>query len=127
MNKELEALENIFDFIKSECVEDEYNEDYHIIETALKRIPILEKEIEDTHEAYNMAIEKHIKDENEYIEWVQEGGYDKSKVEVLEIIRDNFDLWIETKYKATLQFLLIRSLTQGDYEKLINYFGEPKE
>ena len=47
--------------------------------------------------------------------------------ELLEIIRDNFDLWIEPNYRATLQFLQNSSLTQSDYEKLIEYFGEPRD
>ena len=47
--------------------------------------------------------------------------------ELLEIIRDNFDLWIEPNYRATLQFQQNTSLTQSDYEKLIKYFGEPRD
>lgn len=47
--------------------------------------------------------------------------------ELLEIIRDNFDLWVEPNYRATLQFQQNTSLTQSDYEKLIKYFGEPRD
>ena len=46
---------------------------------------------------------------------------------ILRIIRDNFDLWIEPNYRATLQFQQNSSLTQSDYEKLIEYFGEPRD
>lgn len=47
--------------------------------------------------------------------------------ELLEIIRDNFELWVEPNYKATLCFQQNTSLIQSDYEKLIKYFGEPRE
>lgn len=47
--------------------------------------------------------------------------------ELLEIIKDNFGLWIEPNHKTTLQFQQCCSLKQSDYEKLINYFGEPKD
>ena len=50
-----------------------------------------------------------------------------SKQEVLKIIKDNFTLWIEPNYRVTLQFQQNTSLTQSDYEKLIEYFGEPRE
>ena len=46
---------------------------------------------------------------------------------LLEIIRDNFDLWVEPNYRATLQFQQCCTLTQSDYEKLIEYFGEPRD
>lgn len=99
MNKESEALEALDYFLEKQnslekCGSSggfniaEQREKLTIIENALKRIPELEKEIEDTHEAYTMAIEKHIKDENEYVEWVQQGGYDKTKVQAFDIIRD---------------------------------------
>ena len=47
--------------------------------------------------------------------------------QILQIIRDNFDLWVEPNYKATLCFQQKTSLTQSDYEKLIKYFGEPRD
>ncbi len=91
MSKELEALRNLTQMAYNYAGFDEkltknVRGYFEIIEIALKRIPELEKEIEDTHIAYTMAIEKHIKDENEYIQWVQEGGYDKTRVQALEII-----------------------------------------
>lgn len=46
---------------------------------------------------------------------------------VLETIRDNFNLWIEPKYKATLQLLQCCSMPQSEYKKFIEYFGEPNE
>ena len=94
MNKELKAVEDlrncytpIYNGKAVSFTKEFFDTKLDIIETALKRIPELEKEIEDTHKAYSMAIEKHIKDENEYIKWVQKGGYDKKKLEALEILK----------------------------------------
>lgn len=46
---------------------------------------------------------------------------------VLETVRDNFELWIEPKYGKTLQLLQCCSMTSSEYEKFIEYFGEPNE
>lgn len=46
---------------------------------------------------------------------------------VLETVRDNFNLWIEPEYKVTLQFLQCCSMSHGEYEKFIEYFGEPRD
>lgn len=46
---------------------------------------------------------------------------------ILTIIRDNFNLYIEPEYRATLQLLQCCSMTQGEYKKFIEYFGEPRE
>lgn len=46
---------------------------------------------------------------------------------VLETVRDNFELWIEPKYRGTLQLLQCCSMTQSEYKKFIEYFGEPNE
>ena len=46
---------------------------------------------------------------------------------VLKTVRDNFNLYIEPKYKATLQFQQCSSMTQSEYEKFIEYFGEPRD
>lgn len=98
MSKELEALEHLMNECCNTClsnicgIKDNGHcrsfRNYKIIEKALKRIPKLEKEIEDTHKSYSMAVEKHIEDENEYIKWVQEGGYDQKKLKALEIIKE---------------------------------------
>ena len=95
MSKELTPLEALKELKSLEIWTKKGRKTFDIIETALKRIPELEKDIEDTHKAYTMAIEKHIKDENEYIEWVQQGGYDKKKLKAFEILiekRVNVDL-----------------------------------
>lgn len=47
--------------------------------------------------------------------------------EILQTIRDNFDLRIEPTYKATLQFQQCCTMTISEYEKLIKYFGEPRD
>ena len=47
--------------------------------------------------------------------------------EILQTIRDNFDLWIEPTCKATLQFQQCCTMTISEYEKLIKYFGEPRD
>ena len=47
--------------------------------------------------------------------------------ELLEIIKDHFTLWVEPKYKVTLQFQQHKTMTLSDYEKLIKYFGEPRD
>lgn len=51
----------------------------------------------------------------------------EEEIKVLEIIRDNFDLWIESEYRATLEFSQCCSMSQGEYEKFIEYFGEPRD
>lgn len=47
--------------------------------------------------------------------------------EILQTIRDNFSLWIEPKYKATLQFQQCCTMMRSECEKLIEYFGEPRD
>ena len=46
---------------------------------------------------------------------------------LLEIIRDNFCLFIEPNYRVTLQFQQCCTMTQSDYEEIIKYFGEPRD
>ena len=46
---------------------------------------------------------------------------------ILTTIRDNFDLYIEPNYRATLQFQQCCTMTQSEYEKFIKYFGEPRD
>ena len=49
------------------------------------------------------------------------------KRDILKIIKDNFTLWIEPNYRATLQFQQHTSLTISDYEAIIKYFGKPRD
>ena len=46
---------------------------------------------------------------------------------VLKTIKDNFYLWVEPNYRATLQLLQCCSMTPSEYEKFIEYFGEPRD
>lgn len=120
-NKELEALKDI----ERVCRDSNYQYAYYkerlsIIENTLKRIPELEKEIADTHEAYTMAIEKHIKDENDYIEWVQEGGYDKTKVQAFDIIKRNPVMIICEIYKCAIELKM-------SYEEYCDYFSKDEK
>ena len=50
-----------------------------------------------------------------------------SKQEVLKIIKDNFTLWVEPNYGVTLQFQQNNTMTPSEYNKLVKYFGTPKE
>lgn len=47
--------------------------------------------------------------------------------EVLHIVRDSFDLYLESEYKSTLEFVQSYGMTQSEYEKFIDYFGKPKD
>lgn len=128
--KELKSLERIENYQvvvdiekdKTATIKELLPSSCGIIENALKRIPELEKEIADTHEAYTMAIEKHIKDENEYIQWVQEGGYDKKEVEAFQVIKEelkidlfyddkNNEYWIKTPH-------YVRTISKDKYDIL---------
>lgn len=106
-------------------------EEFAIVKAALKRIPKLEKEIEDTHEAYTMAIEKHIEDKNEYIKWAQEGGYNQKELKAFKIIKEKMidvamlccsDVLSEYNEWARKYLTLLppekRELTQAEYELL---------
>lgn len=46
---------------------------------------------------------------------------------VLKTIKDNFYLWVEPNYRVTLQLLQCCSMTPSEYEKFIEYFGEPRD
>ena len=47
--------------------------------------------------------------------------------EILKIIKEHFTLYVEPKYKATLQLQQHTTMTISDYEKIIKYFGEPRD
>lgn len=92
---------------------------------ALKRLRKCLKYGDD--ELGDVHYSKHIKD-LDVIETALKRNIElEEENEILKIIRDNFDLWIEPNYRATLQFQQNTSLTQSDYEKLIKYFGEPRD
>lgn len=51
----------------------------------------------------------------------------KEEKKILKVIKDNFTLWIEPNYKATLCFQQHSTMTPSEYELLVKFFGEPKE